>query len=233
MAIERKFIEDAIARFKVSSFLKDRLERVGFSNVTIQRTPIVTRITVEVANPGRLIGKKGRSIKRLTDIISKEFGVPEPQIAVVPVEKIELEPRLMARAIAKRIEAGKPIRPTIHMALKRIMDAGAIGAEIVVKGKLVGKGGKARGMRAAAGYLPKAGEVKRLVKEANVEARPKQGKINVRVRITPPDAVFPDREVKKVELSKVYKYAIPAEKKAPVEKGATERESETNEKEGS
>jgi len=214
MAVERKFIEDALVRYQVSSFLRSRLERVGFSNVTIQRTPMVTRITVEVANPGRLIGKKGRSIKRLTDTIAEEFGISEPQIAVVPVEKIELEPLLMARFVVKRIESDKPLRPTIHMVLKKIMDSGALGAEIVVSGKIVAKGGKAKSMKVSAGYVPKAGDIIRKLRKGSAVARPKYGAINVRVTIATRDA-FP--EARRVAIPAIIKYA-------EVEKGEAEKE---------
>jgi len=210
MAVERKFIEDAIVRYKVSSFLRSKLERVGFSNVIIQRTPMVTRITIEVANPGRMIGKHGRSIKRLTDTIAHEFGVNDPQIAVIPVENMDLEPMLVARFVAKRIESDKPLRPTVHMALKKIMDAGALGAEIIVKGKLAAKGGKAKSMKVIAGYLPKAGEIIRKLKTADVVARPKYGAINVRVTIAPKEA-FP--EARKVEIPVIIKYAENIEEK--------------------
>jgi small subunit ribosomal protein S3 len=211
MAVERKFIEDALVRYKVSAFLRNKLERVGFSNVTIQRTPMVTRITVEVANPGRFIGKKGRSIKRLTEVIAQEFGIAEPQIAVIPVENQDLEPVLVARFIARRIESDKPLRPTVHMAMKKIIDAGALGAEIRVSGKIVAKGGKARTLKVAAGYLPKTGEIIRLLKKADVVARPKYGAVNIRVTIATKEA-FP--QVKKVEIPVVIKYAEDPEKAA-------------------
>ena len=225
MAIERKFIEDAITRYLVSSFLKAKLERVGFSSVTIQRTPMVTRITVEVANPGRMIGKKGRSIKRLTDVITQQFGVSEPQIAVVPVENIELDPQLMAQSIVRRIESGKPLRPAIHIALKKIMEAGALGAEIVVSGKIAAKGAKARTMRVATGYLPKAGAPTALLKKASVVARPKYGAINVKISITPPGVSFPDRKILAPPvLPKIIKYAEEAPKEGIIaEKGAEEK----------
>lgn len=216
MAVERKFIEDALVRYKVSSFLRSKLERVGFSNVAIQRTPMVTRITIEVANPGRMIGKKGRSIKRLTDTIAQEFGVIEPQIAVIPVENIDMEPMLVGRFIARRIESDKPLRPTVHMALKKIMDAGALGAEIIVRGKLAAKGGKARSMKAVAGWLPKAGEIIRKLKTADVVARPKYGAINVRVTITP-RAAFPEMTKDKIAIPVEIKYAENVEGEAKKE----------------
>ncbi|MEM2174573.1 MAG: 30S ribosomal protein S3 [Candidatus Micrarchaeia archaeon] len=206
MAIERKFIEDALTRFFITSYLKEKLAKVGFSKASIQRTPILTRISVEVADPGKLIGKKGRSIKKLTEIIEKEFGVKEPQIAVSPVEKFELDPQLMAMMVAKKIEKNRPIRPTIHLALKRIMDAGALGCEIRVSGKILAKGAKAKSIKVYAGYLPKAGDLTKVVKVGEYVARPKAGAINVRVLITPPGAL-PEELVKKFKLAKVYQYA--------------------------
>ena len=44
-------------------------------------------------------------------------------------------------------------------------------------------------MRVVAGYIPKAGEPTRLVREALVTAYPKAGAIGVLVRIVPPEQV--------------------------------------------
>lgn len=219
MAIERKFISEAFARYMVSSYLKRKLERVGFSDVTISRAPTVTRITITAAAPGRLIGRKGRSITSFTDLIAARFGLGSTQVAVLPVEVFELEPRLMAYAIAKRIEAGRPIRPTIHAALKRIIAAGAQGAEIRVSGKIVPKGGKAKAMRVAHGFLPKAGELTKFVRAAHFVARPKYGTINVRVAILPPGVVLPGK-VGAVAVPKEIRYA--EEKRIEMESGREE-----------
>ncbi len=206
LGVEKLFIEDAITRLLITNYLKKKLQKVGFSSASIQKTPILTRITVEVADPGRLIGKKGKSIRKLTEVIEKEFNVKDAQIAVSPVEKIELDPNLMAMSIAKKIEKNKPIRPTIHLALKRIMNAGALGCEIRVSGKILAKGAKAKSIKVSAGYLPKAGDLTRVVKVGEFVARPKSGAINVRVLITPPGSL-PEELVKKFQLAKIYKYA--------------------------
>jgi small subunit ribosomal protein S3 len=212
LAIERQFIDDALTRLSIVEFLKKKLQRVGFSSASIQKTPVLTRITVEVADPGKLIGKRGRSIKRLTEVIEKEFGVKDAQIAVSPVEKIELDPNLMAMSIARKIEANRPIRPTVHLALKRIMDSGALGCEIKVSGKILAKGAKAKSIKVSAGYLPKAGDLTKIVKVGEFVARPKSGAINVKVSITPPGSL-PEELVKKFQLAKIYKYAESEKKK--------------------
>ncbi|MEM3399667.1 MAG: 30S ribosomal protein S3 [Candidatus Micrarchaeia archaeon] len=212
MAVERKFIEGAISKHLVAQFLEQELDKAGFSTVEIQRTPMVTRIAVAVSNPGRVIGRKGKAIKDLTEIVQNKFGIENPQISVVEVSTPELEPRLMAKRVVKLIEMGKNIRRVLHANLKAIMDAGALGAEIIASGKIVAKGGRAKSLRVAAGYIPKAGEPARLVREAHITAYPKPGAIGVLVRIVPPGTLFPDKiKLHRVELPRVISSADEAE----------------------
>jgi small subunit ribosomal protein S3 len=204
LGIERKFIEDSIGRFRIAKFLEVELDRAGFSKVEIQRTPMVTRIAVDVTKPGKVIGRKGKSIQDLTETIQKRFGIENPQISITEVTKTELEPRLMAKSVVRQIEMGKNIRRILHFSVKRIMESGALGAEIVASGKIAAKGARAKRMRVAAGYMPKAGEPKRLVSESHVTAYPKAGAIGVLVRIVQPGTIFPDKkDMKPVELPKV------------------------------
>ena len=204
MAIEKKFIEDSITIHRIARFLEKELDRAGFCGVEIQRTPMVTRIAVSATNPGRVIGKKGKSIRDLTDLISHEFNIENPQISVVDITNPDLEPRLVAKKTVKMIEMGKNIRRILHSSLKTIMSTGALGAEIVASGKIAAKGGRAKRLRVFAGYLPKAGEPARSVKRAHVTAYPKSGAIGVLVSIVLPGTVFPDKkEIRKVELPRV------------------------------
>ena len=202
--VEEKFIEDAITRYRVSKFLETELDRAGFSRVAIQRTPMVTRIAVEVTNPGRVIGKRGRSIQDLTESIQREFKIDNPQISVVESTNQNLEPRLMAKRICRFIEMGKKIRAILHAGLRDTMRAGALGAEIVASGKIAAKGGRSKTFRVMGGYIPKAGEPARQVAVAHVTAYPKSGAIGVLVRIVLPGTVFPDKDpAKKIEIAKV------------------------------
>jgi len=207
MAVERKFIEDSISRYKLAAYLEKELDRAGFSKVDIQRTPMVTRINVEVTKPGKVIGRKGKTIKDLTDAIQKNFGVDNPQISVSEVTNENLEPRLVAKRVVRSVEMGRNVRRILHFTLKTIMDAGALGAEIIASGKIAAKGARAKRLRVGAGYLPKAGEPSRLVRVAHVTAYPKFGAIGVCVKIVPPGTVFPDKKTKPVELPRVIKEA--------------------------
>jgi len=217
LAVERKFIEDSITRYRIARFLENELDRAGFSRVDIQRTPMVTRIAVDVTKPGKVIGRKGKSIKDLTDTISAKFGIENPHISITEVTKIDLEPRLMAKNVVRQIEGGKNVRRILHFALKKIMEAGALGAEIVAGGKIAAKGGRAKTMRVIAGYIPKAGEPTRLVHVAHVTAYPKSGAIGVLVRIVPPGTQFPDKKIMKpVCLPKVIAAAAGPDDEGPV-----------------
>ncbi|HIE22977.1 MAG TPA: 30S ribosomal protein S3, partial [Candidatus Korarchaeota archaeon] len=77
-------------------------------------------------------------------------------------------------------------------ALNQIMEAGALGAEIIISGKL--RTERARYEKFRAGYLPKSGEpAMKYMRKAEVHVQLKPGIFGVKVRIMPPDAKFPDR----------------------------------------
>lgn len=224
MGIEKKFIEDAVTRYQVAKFLEGELDRAGFSRVEIQRTPMVTRVAVEVTNPGKVIGKKGKSIRDLTDLISREFRIDNPQISVVESARPELEPRLIAKKACRYIEMGKKVRAILHFLLRDIMRNGALGAEIVASGKIAAKGARSKKFRVFAGYIPKAGEPARLVAEDHVTAYPKSGAIGVLVRIVLPGTVFPDKlPAAKIEIPKIIASAADVTDRTPREATGEEK----------
>ncbi len=85
MTIERKFIDNSIIKLKISRYLQKELIRAGFSRVDIQKTPVLTRITVYVLSPGKVIGRAGSTINTLTETIRTRFNVENPQINVMEV----------------------------------------------------------------------------------------------------------------------------------------------------
>jgi small subunit ribosomal protein S3 len=207
MLYQEKLIEEPIGKYQVMKFLEQKLDRAGLASVDIQRTPLVTRITLEVTNPARIIGRKGKLINELTEIIKKEFKIENPQISVIEVRNPFLEPRMVAKKAAKYIEMGKKVRAVLHFVLREVIRAGALGAEIRAAGKIGAKGAKAKRLRVMAGYIPTAGEPARLVRVAHLNANTKSGVIGVMVRIVPPGTVFPDKQNVQVVLPKVIEAA--------------------------
>jgi small subunit ribosomal protein S3 len=203
MLYEDKLIEEYYSKYKIMKYLERKLERAGLASIDIQRTPLVTRITLEVTNPARIIGRGGRLINELTEDIKDSFDIDNPQISVIDVRNPFLEPRMVAKRAARYIEMGKKVRAILHYMLREIIRAGALGAEIVASGKIGAKGARAKSLRVSGGYIPKAGEPARLVREAHLSANTKSGVIGVLVRIVPPGTVFPDKKTDAVVLPKV------------------------------
>lgn len=189
-----KLIDEPFNKYRLMKYLENKLDRAGLANVDIQRTTAITRITLEVVNPARIIGKRGKLINELTQDVKREFNIEEPQISIVEVKEPFLEPRIVARNAARYIEMGKKVRAILHYLLREIITAGALGAEIVASGKIGAKGARAKTLRVAAGYIPKAGEPARLMKRAQLNANTRSGVIGILVRIVPPGTIFPDKQ---------------------------------------
>jgi len=197
MASEKKFVQKALEDLKIIGFLEKLLEKAGVSSISIQRTPIATRITMHVQKPGMVVGKRGAGINDVVESLKKNFPMDNPQIEVLEVPVPSLDAKLMAEKIGRQIELRGNVKQIMRLTMQEIMHAGALGSEIRVAGKIVGKGGKAKTVNVRAGFLKKSGDLVKLVRVAHFTAYPKAGAIGVRVRILPPGVLFSD----KVKLS--------------------------------
>ncbi len=191
--IERFFIKQGIRKVELENYLKKELERAGFTDLAIVKTPLVTRIVLNVARPGLAIGKEGQNIRQLTETIGKKFGIDNPQLEIQEVPHASLNATAIVNKMAALLERGFSWRSVAFRTVKDIMDAGAQGAELVLKGKLAGKGGRKRKQRIAEGYMKKVGNQTELVDYAKASAYPKAGAIGIKLRIIRPGVVFPDK----------------------------------------
>jgi len=206
MAIERKFVQENQKRVLLKEFLMNESERAGFGGLKIQRTPMGTLITMQIERPGLIIGRGGKRIKELTETIENKFKVENPQIEIEEVGSgIALNAHLMAQKVASALERGWHFRRVGHSTVRRIMDAGARGCQIIISGKLTGA--RHRTEKFTAGYIKYCGEVaKEVMEEGMAVAITKPGIIGVKVRLMRPDAKLPDEveilEEKKEEIKK-------------------------------
>ena len=107
--------------------------------------------------------------------------------------------KILAERMAGMVNREFQWRSVAYKLVKDVIDAGAQGVELVVKGKLSGKGGRKRKVRIAYGYMKKLGNQTKLVDFAKAAAYPKAGAIGIRLRIIHPDVIFPDKvDIKKV-----------------------------------
>jgi small subunit ribosomal protein S3 len=179
---------------ELDEFLSKELADAGYGGVDVQKTPVGTRITLYVTRPGLVIGRKGMGIKELTDKLEKQFGLSNPQISVLEVEIPELNPRIVANRVSQLITRGTAFRRAALWALNTIMNGGALGAEIVISGKL--RSERSHFEKYTMGILPKSGETaKQAVKEAVAHVLLKMGMYGIRIKIAYKNAIPPEFEI--------------------------------------
>ncbi|MDP8011335.1 MAG: 30S ribosomal protein S3 [Thermoplasmata archaeon] len=187
---EKKFVQENVKRLLLKEYIKKFSDSAGFGGLDIQRTPMGTRIILQVEKPGLIIGKKGSKIKDLTDLMTTKFGIDNPQIEVKDDPNPNLNANIMAKKLAVALESGWHFRRAAHSTLKRILDSGAKGAQIIISGKLGGD--RAKREKITAGKIKYSGKPKELVRVGYAVAKTKPGIIGVTVKILPPDAKLPD-----------------------------------------
>ena len=191
MANERKIVEEKIRRILLKEHLMARTRRAGFGGLDIQRTPMGYRVTLVTERPGLVIGRKGATIKQLTQAVEAKFGFENPQIEVQEVENASLNSQIMAEKLASALERGWHFRRAGHSTVRRIMGSGAKGCLVVISGKITGQ--RHRMEKFKAGHIKFCGEPKQLwMREGFAIAKVKLGVIGVKVQIMDPRAKLPD-----------------------------------------
>jgi small subunit ribosomal protein S3 len=218
MSVVKHFVTEAIKKTEIDEYLQKKLDRAGYGGVGISKTPLGTHIVIYAMRPGLVIGRGGETIRELASFLEEKFKVSNPQISVSEIEVPELNAYVVASRVASALQRGVHFRRAGFWSLNQVMEAGALGAEIVISGKL--RTERARFEKFRAGYLVKCGDPSlKYMQKAEVHVQLKPGMFGVRVRIMPPDTVFPDK-IKIVEN-------LPPEEKAetpPKEPEAEQKE---------
>jgi len=192
LSVVKRIIRDNKERMAVDELLSREFEEAGYGGITLTKTPLGAQINLYTMRPGRVIGKRGKAIKDASEKLERKLGLTNPQITVVEIEVPELNAHIMAARVANALERGVHFRRAIFWSLRRIMDSGALGCEITLKGPI--RSARARFEKVSEGYIPKAGEPsKRWLRHATIHVKQKRGILGVTVTIVPPDAKFPDK----------------------------------------
>ena len=191
MADEQQFIHDGLRRQQIDEFFAEELGRAGYGGMELAQTPMGTQIVLRAEKPGMVIGKGGRNIRNITTEIEDRFGLEDPQIDVQEVDEPDLNGQIVADRLANALERGWYFRKAGHTTVDRIMDSGALGAEIVLAGKVTGA--RSRVAKFNRGYIKHNGEpADALVDRGDGVAVMKLGTIGVTVKLIPPGADLPD-----------------------------------------
>lgn len=184
--VGRMFLERNMLVTKIDEYLAKHFSRAGYAGVEVFRTPLGNRVVIYAERPAFFIGRRGQTIKSLSQIFESFFKLENPQITVMPVENPDLNARIVAFRLAQALEKGYHFRRAAFAALKRIMDAGAVGAEIVISGKITSE--RARHEKFRAGKVYKSGhQSSYIVDKAVAHALLKPGVYGIKVLIVKPE----------------------------------------------
>ena len=191
----KNVIKDNYNMMLLNDFLRKEIVESGFSKVEISKTPTGTKIILYVTRPGIVIGRKGTGIKQLTEKIETDFGYKNPQISVEEVDKPELSPSVMCNRMSSHIERGTAFRRATMWTMNQIMEAGAMGVQITISGKL--RGDRSAFEKHTRGILPRAGNyAKNLVSEDIVHTQTAMGLIGIKIRIARKEKIVHEFELK-------------------------------------
>jgi len=154
--LRKHFIENGIKLMQINEYLRSELVRAGFAGVDVQKTPLGTRITLRTSRPGLVIGKGGKRIQEITDVLKDQFDLEMPQIEVEEVKYPDLDAQIMAERLAYSLDRGRHYRRAGYYILRKVMDAGAKGVEIVISGKVTSQRSRTQIFRA--GTMQKSGQ---------------------------------------------------------------------------
>ncbi len=191
--IERQFINQHLKEKQIQDYLKVQLKKTGYSHTEIKRTPLGEKIIIYTTHPGIVVGKKGENIQKLTVTLKKRFKMENPQIEIGEVQNPLLDANFVCDRLLSLLEklGSQRFKSIGYRTLHEIMDAGAIGAEIIISGKV--PSARARSWRFSVGYLKKSGDAnENYVKRGYNFAKLKSGVIGIRVSIMPPDLILGD-----------------------------------------
>jgi small subunit ribosomal protein S3 len=182
MLMKKFFVDYAVRKMRIEAFIKKYFPEESYSKIDLERTPLGIKIIIHTDKPGRIIGSGGRKINEMTDRLKTEFKLENPQVDVKSIERPDLDAKIIAKKITTALEKGYNYKKIGNIMLKRVMDSGAVGVEIVIAGKLGGS--KSRTGKFIQGYMKHCGQpAKELVDSAFEEAQTKPGKIGVKVKI--------------------------------------------------
>jgi small subunit ribosomal protein S3 len=195
MSAVKNVIKDNYNMMLLKDYLRTAIKEAGFSHAEISKTPTGTRVALHVTRPGIVIGRKGSGIRELTERLASDFGLKNPQISVVEIDKPELSPSVMCNRMASHIERGTAFRRATMWTLKQIMENGAMGVQITISGKL--RGDRSAFEKHTAGILPRAGHHAEVIVDEDIaHVKTPMGLIGIRIRIARKEKFIPEFELK-------------------------------------
>lgn len=134
---EKKYAELLHEDLRLREDLKKRLGHAGVSSIEIERAANKLKVNILTSRPGIIIGRKGVEVDRLKDEIRKRTQ-RDVFINILEIDKPEIDPQLVAEAIAMQLVRRVAFRRAMRKAVESAQRFGAKGIKVRVAGRLGG-----------------------------------------------------------------------------------------------
>lgn len=174
---------------RIRKGLMERLKLAGVTTVEIERLPKSMVISITVSRPGVVIGRGGTGIEDvkkfvmsiINDVRKKKVKDLKIDIRINEVKNAEISAHLVAGRIVGELERRIPHRRAVTKALERVMASGALGAKVVLAGRINGAE-ISRVEKFHVGSVPTQ-TLREIVEYAQMPASLKRGYVGVKVWI--------------------------------------------------
>jgi small subunit ribosomal protein S3 len=145
-ADEGSFKDFLLEDIKIRKGLMSRLKLAGIVSVEIERLPKSMVVIITVSRPGVVIGRGGTGIEDvkkfilqiMSEVRHKVIENLKIDIRINEVKNPELSAQLVAERIVGELERRIPHRRVVQKTLERVMASGALGAKVVLGGRING-----------------------------------------------------------------------------------------------
>lgn len=137
-----KYIKNIKQDIGIRKYLIKEFKEAGIDKVEIFRSLNKIEINVTTAKPGLIIGRGGNGAedlkKKLHVKFLKNFRMGEINLNIKEFSRPNLSAQIMVQGMILEIEKRMPFRKVMKQSLGKIERAGALGAKIVISGRLNG-----------------------------------------------------------------------------------------------
>lgn len=124
---------------KLRALIRKKFRNALVHHIDIERTPRAITFNIKTARPAVVIGRGGSGIDELRKELRSKLGAEKDiRVNVAEIKRPDRDAGTVALSIADQLERRMPFRRVIKQSLNRMMQAGAKGARIKVKGRLNG-----------------------------------------------------------------------------------------------
>lgn len=149
----KTYKEFLIEDVKLRHFLLKKLQRAGITKVEIERSINNIKIIIHVVRLGVVIGRGGRGLEQLKELIEKLIYTHRGKetkgkvskrasfkldLRIEPVKDPYLNAYFLANQIAEQLGRRLHHKRVVSYAMEKVMNAGAKGVKILLSGRIAG-----------------------------------------------------------------------------------------------